>query len=203
MAIAVGPVGPRRARRQGRRRQRNRDVDKVRALRGRTFPVYGLDHRWQGRRWVGGWGSSGDVVIRIDLAHGDAWDDASPLVRVEAVAAPTGDGSAGRAGAALHVAMTAQQLAQHLFRESGEYSDEIRESFRSADPTGSWQEMTLDLDGHPTSFRSLTAGSSWVALRQGSGGLVAIRARHIDPTEVHLVTVEDVEPYLTDDGDRR
>jgi hypothetical protein len=161
-------------------------------LRRRTFPIYGLDARWTGRRWAGGWGSSAGKVDRIDLAHGDAYDEAAPLVRIETLTLehdPVG----------MQETTAAQTLAQHLWLEGGDH-DAVRPTFSSPDPTASWGELTLTVDGRRSAFRFLTGGSSWVALGRVGDGIVAVEARHIDPADVGLVTVEDVEPYLADDG---
>jgi hypothetical protein len=56
------------------------------------------------------------------------------------------------------------------------------------------------VDGRRSAFRYLAAGSSWVALGRVDDGIVAVEARQIDPDDVGLVTVDDVEPYLADDG---
>jgi ribosomal protein L37E len=50
-----------------------------------SFAPYGLDDRWQGTRWFGGSGSSGDKITRLELAHGEnPWDETTTQVRVEA-----------------------------------------------------------------------------------------------------------------------
>lgn len=47
-------------------------------------------------------------------------------------------------------------------------------------------------------FRSLAAGSFWVALARTGDSLVTVEARHLDPQDIGLVTMDDVEPYLRD-----
>ena len=97
------------------------------ALAGVRFPLYGLDRSWHGRRWVGGFGSSGDRVTQATLAHGDAWDDSVPLVRVETIPIDD-DGPFVRAS-------TAKGLAHTLFHETGDQTVEIRDTFRRSEAT--------------------------------------------------------------------
>lgn len=180
------------ARRRGQRQLRSNAAQRDDALRQRSFPIYGLDDQWTGRRWAGGWGGSAGRVDRIDLAHGDAYDEAAPLVRIETVTLqhdPVG----------MKEAMAAQELAQHLWREGGDH-DAVRPAFTSPDPTASWADLALPVDGRPTAFRFLATGASWVALGRVGDCLVAIQARHVDPDGMGLVTVDAVGPYLADDG---
>jgi hypothetical protein len=160
-------------------------------LRRRTFPIFGLDRRWKGLRWAGGWGSSGDEITHINLAHGDPYDPAAVVVRIESwpLAGPM---------AAMTVANSAQGLAEHLWEEGDAPHDLVRPTWTSDDPTEIWNTLELPVDGSPVAFRTLRSGVHWVALGTIGGTLVTIEARHIDPDTVGLVTIVDVEPYLGD-----
>jgi hypothetical protein len=180
------------ARRRGQHQVRSHAAERADILRRRTFAIYGLDARWEGRRWAGGWGSSAGKVDRIDLAHGDAYDENAPLVRIETLTLEHDPGG-------MQEATAAQGLAQHLWLEGGDH-DAVRPTFTSPDPTESWGDLALMVDGQRRAFRFLAAGSSWVALGRVGDRLVAVEARHLDPAGVGLVTIDDVEPYLADDG---
>ena len=180
-----------RARRRSRRHteaHRSRQVD---IIRGRTFPIHGLDDRWTGSRWVGGWGTSNDEVNEIGLAHGDPFDEGAPLVRITTwrLSPPTEP---------LTVANAAQGLAHYLWDEAGAPHELIRPAYTSDDPTEAWSDLDLPVDGSPAAFRSLAHGAHWVALARTKGILVGIEARHIDPGDVGLVTVRDLEAYLAE-----
>ena len=158
-------------------------------LRRRAFAVYGLDARWTGLRWMGGWGGSNDEVHHIDLAHGDPYDEGAPLARVVTwkLAPPMDD---------LVVANAAQGLAQHLWLDADAPHDLVRHAFAAEDPMETWSESALPIDGHRARFRLLAHGPHWIALTRTETRLITIEARHIDPADVALMTIDDIEPYL-------
>ena len=77
-----GPVREWWARRRSERQVRDRQAEQHEVVRRRSFPIHGLDGRWTGSRWIGGWGSANHEVDHIDLAHGDPHNDSAPLVRI-------------------------------------------------------------------------------------------------------------------------
>lgn len=158
-------------------------------LRGRSFPIYGLDDRWDGSRWVGGSGTSNGTINHIDLAHGDPFDEAAPLVRVTTWRLSPPEG--------LTVANAAHQLAESLWQEAGAPHDLVRSTFTSADPTESWSELHLAVDDHATTFRWLAYGAFWVALTRRENYMITVEARNISNEVAALVTVDDVERYLS------
>jgi hypothetical protein len=162
------------------------------ALRNRPFVVYGLDSRWSGTRWVGGWGTSDDEIDHLGLGHGDHLDDAAPLVVI------TTWRLSGK-WPALTVANAAQGLAEYLWQEGAPH-ELVRPTFNSEDPTASWSELLVSVDGQPTVFRSLAAGPFWVALAEIGNSLITIEARNVAPDNTGLVTIDDDAPYLA--GDR-
>jgi hypothetical protein len=194
VAFSQEDAGPVRRRSEWRSGQRSVDEYRTRQediLRRRRFPIFGLDQRWEGLRWAGGWGSSGDETTHIELAHGDPYDPAEVVVRV-------GSWPLGGPMAAMTVANSAQELAEYLWDEGGAPHDLVRPTWTSDDPTETCDTLELPVDGSPIAFRTLRSGAHWVALGEIGGTLVAIEARHIDPDTVGLVTIVDVEPYLGD-----
>jgi hypothetical protein len=59
------------------------------------------------------------------------------------------------------------------------------------------------VDGRSTAFRLLRSGAHWVAVGAADGHVLAVTARHVEPSAVHLVVVGDLGPYLADDGGPR
>jgi hypothetical protein len=163
--------------------------EQAEVLYNRTFPVYGLDERWTGSRWFGGFGTHG-TVDHIELAHGDPFDDAAPLVRVAAwrLAPPE----------ELTVANAAHQLADYLWEDGGAPHDLVRPTFTSPDPTASWAEISLQVDRVTSVFRGLVHGPFWVALACTEHAIITVEARHIAREDFGLVTVENVDSYLLD-----
>jgi hypothetical protein len=149
------------------------------------FPVYGLDDRWQGRRWIGGFGSSNSELRNLELAHGDPHDPASPLVRVDTTTEGT---------------LVAQTLVQTLWLESGAHTEAMRSTFEARDPVATWDELTFAIDRAPQPFRSLRSTVTWVATGAVGDVVLSIVGRHVDPTSVGLVRVDDLEPYLAGTG---
>jgi hypothetical protein len=170
--------------------QRHRDVQQQEVLRRRQFAIYGLDARWRGSRWLGGWGTSNNEIDHIELAHGNPFDETAALARVATwrLSPPSG---------LLTVANAAHALAEYLWEEGAPH-ELVRPTFTSEDPTASWSELVLSVDGHPTPFRSLAAGPFWVALAHIGTTLITAEARRIIPHDNGLVTINDVEPYLDD-----
>jgi len=141
-----------------------------------------------GTRWIGGWGSSGDVVDSLDLAHGNPWQKTAPLVRVEAHRQP-----------ALAVDMephTAQRLATQLWHEGADH--EIVQLSFGPDPTASWDRRVISVDGEPVEFFYLASAPAWVAFTQIEGRLVSVFARNIEIEEVELTEVGDADAYLNE-----
>jgi hypothetical protein len=195
-ADAAAPEDPaRRARRAALDRARRDDA--LRALADRSFPLYGLDAAWTGRRWVGGWGRSGvqhpDRVRSVTLAHGDPWDPEAPVVRVESRTAEE----------PVERIFAAQELAATLFHETGEHTGAHRAPFGPDDPDSWWDPVELGVDRVPTPFRLLRSGAHWVALGRGDGCLITVAARHVEPDAVRLVTIDDPVAYLDDDAQPR
>jgi hypothetical protein len=180
------------------RRQRKalarRDRDRDAAVSDCRFSSYGLDDSWSGRRWLGGWGRRNNLLDRLELGHGDAWDDDAALVRITAWSDAT------TADLRFRDRIAAQNLAQHLWMQTGTHSDAVQSTFGAEDPTGSWDPLTLSVDGEATTFRSLRVGTSWVAHSGGDPDLITLSARHVEPSDIALVTVADLAPYLADDG---
>jgi hypothetical protein len=185
----VGPVRP-----WSDRRRHSDDEHRVRQadiLLRRTFPIFRLDQRWDGLRWAGGWGTSGDETTHIGLAHGDPYDPDEVLVRIDTW-------PLAGAMAAMTVANAAQGLAEYLWDEGAATHDVVRPTWTSDDPTETWHPLELSVDRAAVAFRTLGSGVLWVALAQIGHTLVAIEARHIEPDDVGLVTIEDVDPYMGD-----
>jgi len=97
-------------------------------------------------------------------------------------------------------ANAAQRLARVLFHHTDVYTSHIADAFQPGDPTSSWDEVPLDLDGQSTVFRLLASGDWWVAVGNGPGCLISIEAHNISAQETHLVEIDNTDLYLSDDG---
>jgi hypothetical protein len=168
----------------------------------RPFPVYGLDDRWTGLRFIGGSGSSDGETTLLGLAHGDPVDPDAPHVRVD-TSRPQRIGRTTRREPRLDRMFLAKNLAGHLWRETGVLRDDVRAaafaldegSPFSVDPVGPWDRVTLPVDGVAVVFRVLVEGDHWVAVGEVDGRFVAITARHWPTIETVLVAIEDFAPY--------
>jgi len=178
-----------------------RDAEQRDTVAHCPFPVYGLDGSWTGRRWLGGWGKSGDNIEHLELAHGDAFDPKAPLVRVD-----TRRITAEREGLNLNTAepqvrrSVARSLVQHLWHETNVYLDAIPSTFQSDDPTSQWGAISLDVDGEFREFSWLQVEATWVALGKVEDALLGLEARNVEPAEVRLVMIANPIEYLEDDG---
>lgn len=182
-------------------RWRNRsDRDERQAISRCDFAVYGLDETWSGSRWVGGWGGG-----PLELAHGDAYDQSAPLLRVETVPKPSSrklpDRASPEAQDSWAVRNAAQSLADRLWHEGAEHSPALRAPFSDGDPTAGWSSLPLIINGRPVPFRSLAADHTWGALGETESAIITLFARNFDPTHVRLVVIDDFSPYL--DSSRR
>jgi hypothetical protein len=178
------------ARRRSRRHLRKHELERARILRDPPLPLYGLDASWTGLRWVAGWGGSADRIVHIGLGFGDPFDEAAPLVRIFTwPLSPTTDRQT--------VVNAALGLAGYLWHDGGAEHHLVRPAFTSDDPTGTWPELTLPVDGQGTAFRSLAHGPFWVALGRTGQCLVTVEARAVRRDAIGLVVVDDVDPYLT------
>ena len=177
------PLGPWRAARSRRRLGRGpHEIDAI--LRALPFPIYGLATSWTGNRWPGGYGGSGGTG-HIELGHGDPFDLDAPMIRVDT---RRSDPQVSR--------WIAKKLAEHVWHETGEYSEPVRAPFASDDPTAGWDDVALSVAGGRVTFRALTSDLWWVALGTIGDFIVSVEARHFDPSEVELDLIEDASAYL-------
>ena len=188
-----------------RRIQAERQAHKRRAVSRCRFAVYGLDDTWSGRRWIGGFGDSDGELRSVELAHGDPFDETAPLVRVRTELVSIAQRSRptqftsdqARFFAIRHAA---DALAQHLWHAGADHSPALQATFTDDDPTEHWSPLPLIVDGMTVPFRSLVGWTSWIALGVTNGSVIGVQARNIEPDSVRPVVIDDLEPYLADDG---
>jgi hypothetical protein len=188
------------ARRRAQAVRERRDTDLRQAVARCPFPVFGLDDSWSGRRWISGWGGSGDNVDHLELAHGDVYDPDAPVVRIETrwtTADPEGDVNTFEP----HVRrVVARALVERLWHETGTYLDATSSTFQGEDPTGQWDVLRLDVDNEPRRFSALQVGTQWVALATVGRAVLGLQVRNIPPSEMKLVSIDHPTEYLDDDG---
>ncbi len=161
-----------------------------RALADRPFPIYGLDESWTGSRWLGGWGGSAEGINQITFSHGGPEQRKGPMVNVETFS-PTDEGEK-----TVGIYLRARGLAGRLWSHGAKH-EVVRPTFNREDPTGTWEEAEIEVDGESVPFRMLAAGAWWVALGEVGSVVVSLRVRGVPGESVRLVPVGDVEPYLT------
>jgi hypothetical protein len=167
------------------------------------FSPFALDNRWTGLRSFGGWGGANGKTDHLSIAHGDPTDQNATLVRVE-TRLPQPVGLDGTRVAALTPFVIARELVQHLWHETGDLPDHVRaevfpyedpEAF-GKDPTASWAEATLPVDGAPIPFRVLERPVMWLGLGQIAEELfIGIMSRHWSLADTGLVAVTDFGVY--------
>jgi hypothetical protein len=159
------------------------------------FRAHGLDTRWNGLRWLGGWGTSSGLVTNIQLAHSNSVGDAAATqIRV--------DTRAANSQVELDVAWYA--MAQHhvgeLWRRTGGLSENLRRAaFPTTppvgDPTAPWQEVVLPLDAEAVAFRMLASGDFWVAQARLRDAVVGIEAVRWPLEQTGIVSIQDLTDY--------
>jgi hypothetical protein len=169
------------------------------------FAVYGLDATWSGRRWFRGWGESDGESSSVEVAHGDAFDEAAPLLRVRTEPVALSQRSRREhfrpeQARLLKLRHAAQGLAQELWHAGADHSAALQATFAADDPTEQWSPLPLIVDGQTVTLRWLVGWTSWVALGVTNDSVVGVQARNIEPDSVRLVVIDDLEPYLADDG---
>jgi hypothetical protein len=189
--IRPGRALERRARRQ------------TRLVRGRPFPIYGLDPTWTGARGLGGVGWRGGSLTSVELTHGDPIR--GPWVRIETVRKD-------------HLHDDPQEIASILWHRMEQappdVPDELREDWirrRVQDRrmrNTQWTRASIPVDGEPMGFDWLDENSDWAAHTHIGPLVVTIDAHRVPLESVRLAVVTDVEPYLENDvrfprGDRR
>ena len=158
-------------------------------LRDRAFPIFGLDATWQGRRWLGGAGSRDGEVDRIELAHGDVWDEGVPLLRVET-----------RRNRTLgYDHDIAQEIAQNIWHRGAEHSA-VRGAFTDGDPLATWSGAFVTVERQPLPCRFVVGGDWWGVILVVGNQPIKLIGRNISFDKVRLTQIEDVEPYLADNG---
>jgi hypothetical protein len=187
---------------QAEDRMRAHDAQTEAAFRGASFRPYALDAQWQGLRFFGGSGRSGDRITSLSLAFGDDPRDlASPQVRIETrVSTVTGVADLSL-GAKMDALMLARQQVGHLWRQTGVLRDEIRRSAfprdraRTEDPTLAWDRRLLPVDGGHVEFAVLDEGLHWVAQAIIEGTVVGIESRNWALETTGLRVEADFETY--------
>ncbi|GAA1238789.1 hypothetical protein GCM10009676_24220 [Prauserella halophila] len=154
------------------------------------LPLFG-QQAWNGILLTGPWSFRDDGTGRattIGLEHGDPDDESVPWLRVLSTCDP----------------------ADHLVRElrfertlgdrgaTGPVDREtVRASRRRTDVSSAESQVEIMVDGQPRTFRRWDTGERWYAAWEPDHEhAIVIAARHLDPADVALVPVHDIEPYL-------
>ena len=159
------------------------------AVAGLTFPVYGLDDRWSGRRSIGGWG--GQPIDRFTLAHGEPFVADAPLLRVATIRPEPRQASGVRE---TNLWMEARSLVLVLAEKRGEPTSAIRATLTGPDPYQLWEDVSVDVDGSVVTARVLRHDDEWIAVLSLTNADLALFSRRVAITDVRLVVVDDLGP---------
>lgn len=156
--------------------------DEIRAATG-LLALYGLAG-WSGPARIGSWGWENGVLSTAGLAFGVPAGP-GPWAEVVTTAGPAEEWVYDQRLAAALAAQPPQD--DETFQRVVDAVEAVRPA-----------ELALDVDGVVRTFRHWPARDGhpgWYAALAGAPGL-AVAARGLEPREVRLVPVADVEPYL-------
>lgn len=177
-----------------RQRRNHRQWDDV--IRTTTWDLLGLPPTTACRRFLGGWGRSGDATTPLELAHLPPDGSLEKQLRVEikemdepleALTAGLARGVWTRAHHPSHHPGDFDSLRRHMekVRRDYETESEIR-----------WEPVTLMVDREPVACQQARYGDYWVAMFERDGLLVTIIGQDWPDHAPELVTITDVEPYI-------
>ncbi|WP_253829501.1 hypothetical protein [Prauserella aidingensis] len=143
------------------------------------LPLFG-HQAWTGILLTGRWSFRDDGTGRattIGLEHGDPDDEQAPW---------------------LHVLVTCGS-ADSLVRDL--HVEQVRRDRRATVPVerapSDQRQVEIVVDGRPRTFRFWETGDCWYAACElDQQHAVVLAARHVDPADVALIPVHDIEPYL-------
>lgn len=145
------------------------------------FAAVGLDDRWGGLRLLGGYSRHGELTHSLKLVHGDPFDRAGPLVRIETIHPPPGapDPALDRG---IMRRLLVRRLLGALVRSGQELDPEVRAAafrpLRAEDRDGAapWGRRPVTVDDRPVELRMLEHGTRWVGLVDLPDRLVGLDA---------------------------
>jgi hypothetical protein len=132
-------------------------------------PLFGLDARWNGSRWISGIGRSGGTLTDVELGHGNPFVQSSPLVQIRTRLLLPPNPWPGRGH-------EAKRLAQMLWRDGASH-ELVRPTLSDSDPLRTWDEVRIDVSEAPVAFRILSADAAWVAVGETDGAAISVHAR--------------------------
>ena len=190
------------------RAQATRHLDEIhaktlRSFTDATFPFYGLDQQWQGRRWIAGAGSSNGLVHHLTLGHGDTpWDLTQPQLRVQTrKPRPVFRDDPRQDLARECIALTREQVGK-LWYDTGSLPPNIRaaafdQSPVPSDPTGPWGRVGLTIDATTVAFRTLNRDETSFAQAEHLGLLLGIESQAwpLNDTRLTTITLADLRAY--------
>jgi hypothetical protein len=186
-------VSPRRGE---ERRQREQEA----IFRSPPMPLYSLGPSWSDLRFIGGFGGSDTQVDRLELGHGDPYEEDSPVVRVEVIAEPE-DPRASPFGFLRH------ELAREVFHEKNRPAPDLapqdfprwlveqEREFEARDEPNP-RPATIPIDGKPVRFDAYTEGHAGGAVAKVGGVIVKVTTSNFPLESLELVRVEDATPYI-------
>jgi hypothetical protein len=168
-----------------------------------SFDPHALDERWEGLRWIGGWGGSNGETTQLELGHGEnPYDPKEPQVRVATHHAPNENGQAMAWG------NLAQEHVNLLWNATGTLDAEVRSAayplaYSGRDPTEPWDTVLIPLDRAEIQFRVLSARGHWFAQARHRDFVISVTASLWPVDRTGLVSVSDVSEYIVGSDEMR
>ena len=166
-----------------------------RAFRSSPWPLYGLPVHFPCRRFLAGWGRSGNTTTNLELGHLPPDGSIATQLRVEVTS--TEDLAQDRE----HYARGLWLRAQLLSVEDKDL-DSMRQRMNQIESDYeqhaqiTWSDVTFAVDDVVRHGKQAALDDEWVTLvDEGSTSLVISGQRWADHTP-DLVTIRDVEPYV-------
>ena len=156
------------------------------------MPLLGLSQDWSGIRLIGGWGTSGKAVNRLELAHRPILDIESPELRVGVSRDRHATYDSEKRGIQFEIAAAKRRHAAN----SGEV--QIPERDEELVPAADlfWDKVMFSIEGEPVPFEVARWDQFWSAIGNWEGVVVTLRGMMFPTEALELARIEDVAPYL-------
>jgi len=165
------------------------------AFRESPWPLYGLPESVPCRRYLAGWGRSGEVTTALELGHLSPDGSLEKQLRIEVT--PITErrqepedykrGLWRRAHLTGHAGEDLDALRRRMEKVEQDYETEAHIT---------WETVTITIDGEPRVCEQARLGDHWIALLEDGSTSVVISGQDWPDHAPELVTVQDVEPYV-------
>jgi hypothetical protein len=159
------------------------------------MPVYGLPASFTGQRWVSSYGGGS-----FELAHAQNGPETYPLIKV-GLMLTTINKYGGYYD--VYATLSSDLLLSERSRNDPAFQYETRDQsvinrvLASVPGPEAWKPTTIEIDGRSERFLRQNRADDWIAFRELGGETIWIHVEESDGAAVPLVTLDDVNAYLT------